>query len=53
MKLNQFRIAFVAYRDIKDAQRFEVFPFNMDVSAFESFVANVEAKGGDDTPEDV
>ena len=52
-KINQFRVAFVAYRDISDAQRFEVFPFSMDTAAFKEFVSNLKADGGGDACEDV
>jgi hypothetical protein len=49
------RVAFVGYRDIKDATRFEVFDFHeaADFAALKTKIGNVKATGGADAPEDV
>lgn len=47
------RMAVVAYRDVDDANRFEVLDFVSSVEEFESFVATIAAKGGGDLPEDM
>ncbi|KAG7364997.1 alpha-kinase family protein [Nitzschia inconspicua] len=47
------RVAVVGYRDISDANRFEVLDFTTSINDFESFVAKLVAEGGADAPEDV
>lgn len=47
------RIAVVAYRDFRDAKRFEIFPFDESVDAAHNFLASIIANGGGDNPEDV
>jgi hypothetical protein len=53
MPSSRFRLAFVGYRDIHDANRFEVRDFSEDVAALTAFIHSVTASGGNDTPEDV
>ena len=43
----------MGYRDIHDANRFEVRDFSEDVAALTAFIHSVNASGGNDTPEDV
>ena len=47
------RIAFVAYRDITDGQRFDVIDFTEDVDKVKSKISAQSAMGGGDFPEDV
>ena len=47
------RLAAVAYRDIRDKNRFEIFDFNKSIKLFESFLGRLKAIGGDDGPEDL
>lgn len=47
------RLAAVAYRDYNDQPMVEKLPFTLDVQGFETFVAGLQAKGGDDMAEDV
>lgn len=56
----KLELAFVGYRDNpamaalgKKPDEYPVLPFTTDVAAFETFVADVEADGGEDGPEDV
>jgi hypothetical protein len=49
----RLRLAMVAYRDVSDRHRSEVFPFSESVLEFESFVENLRATGGGDAPEDI
>jgi hypothetical protein len=51
-KLN-LRLAVVAYRDLCDAQRFEVMDFDSSIVRFENFVGSLKAIGGGDGPEDM
>ena len=56
LKVNQFRVGFVAYRDLAHGdKRFEVFPFNMDIAAFKDFVGSLKTDIGanNDPVEDV
>jgi hypothetical protein len=47
------RLAIVGYRDIGDTPRCEVLDFVTSIDSFKKFLANLEAKGGGDTPEDM
>jgi len=47
------KFAFVGYRDISDANQFEILEFTDDVGKLTSFIAGVEAEGGGDEAEDV
>lgn len=47
------RLAVVAYRDFEDAQRIETLDFTNDVTAFRSFVGELQAYGGGDKAEDM
>lgn len=47
------RVAFVAYRDITDAQRFGIFPFTDNIDTIKSAIQRQSATGGGDFPEDV
>jgi hypothetical protein len=47
------RLAVVAYRDLGDAKRFEVFDFITSIDEFESNVSGLYAEGGADAPEDM
>uniref|UniRef100_A0A7S0F6H6 Alpha-type protein kinase domain-containing protein n=1 Tax=Craspedostauros australis TaxID=1486917 RepID=A0A7S0F6H6_9STRA len=47
------RLAFVAYRDLCDTNRFEVLDFVKDAGRFQTFVGGIRASGGGDTPEDM
>jgi hypothetical protein len=47
------RLAIVGYRDINDTPRCEVLDFVTSVDSFKEFLANLRAKGGGDTPEDM
>jgi hypothetical protein len=49
----QIRLAFVGYRDIKDAVPFETLQFTESVDQFYSFCGSLVATGGEDEPEDV
>ena len=49
----QLRIAFVGYRDYSDKTRLVVLAFTSKIDAFENIVAQQEAKGGGDGPEDI
>lgn len=50
---SEVRIAIVAYRDIKDNKRFEVLKFTILVDEAKIFLDQLNAEGGEDTPEDV
>ena len=50
---SRFRAAFVGYRDLCDAERFVLHPFNENVDALIASIRSVRADGGGDTPEDV
>ena len=47
------RVAFVGYRDVNDARRFEVLDFTQNLDHATKFIASMEATGGDDPAEDV
>jgi hypothetical protein len=47
------RIGILAYRDIKDQDRFDILDFNDSADIAKSFLGKQAATGGDDTPEDV
>ena len=47
------RLAIVGYRDIDDTPRCEVLDFVTSIDSFKEFLANLETKGGCDTPEDM
>ena len=47
------RVAFVAYRDITDAIRFDIFEFTDDIDSIKSAIQKQSATGGGDFPEDV
>jgi len=47
------RVSFVGYRDHCDSQRFSIQPFSNDIDKVKNFIANVNATGGGDTPEDL
>ena len=47
------RVSVVGYRDIKDARRFEVMPFNEDTEEVKKFIGAIKAEGGKDMPEDM
>jgi len=47
------RLAVVAYRDIGDTRRFEVFDFHTSIEKFESNLSGLRAEGGEDAPEDM
>ena len=49
----QIRLALVVYRDLEDAQPFEVSPFSSSISVFEAVIGAVVAGGGGDQCEDV
>jgi len=49
----KYRIGFVGYRDLGDADRLDIIPFTEDVEAFQAKLAPVKAWGGADTAEDV
>ena len=49
----KLRLSFVAYRDFKDVNHFEVLDFTDSIENFKEFCAKLRAKGGGDTPEDV
>jgi len=50
---SEIKTAIVAYRDVKDKKRFEVFPFSESVDEARNFLDNLKADGGNDIPEDV
>jgi len=50
---SEARIGIVAYRDQGDLRRFEIMDFTSSGSEATSFLASLEATGGDDLPEDV
>lgn len=50
---SKVRVAIVAYRDVQDNNRFEVFKFSEDVDKAKTFLDGLVADGGGDTPEDV
>lgn len=50
---SQIRVAIVAYRDIKDANRYKVFHFSEDLDKAKKFLDGLQACGGGDIPEDV
>lgn len=47
------RIAVVAYRDIKDKNRFEVLSFTDSIQDVSKFLGNLKDQGGNDIPDDV
>ena len=47
------KVSFVGYRDIKDAERFDIFDFSSDTDACVTFIDQVNATGGGDLPEDM
>ena len=49
----KLRLAMIAYRDVGDLNRFEVFDFTSSVLDFERFVEALRATGGADFPEDI
>jgi len=49
----QIRLAVVAYRDISDVDRYEVFDFVTCIESFEESVGKLRAFGGNDAPEDM
>ena len=49
----KLRLAMIAYRDVGDLNRFEVFDFTSSVPDFERFVEALRATGGADVPEDI
>ena len=50
---SKVRVGIVGYRDVKDKDRYEVFPFSEDGAKARRFLDGLVASGGDDTPEDV
>lgn len=50
---SQVRLSIVAYRDIEDDNRFEIFPFSECISKAKTFLENLHATGGGDAPEDI
>lgn len=53
MEKLQLRLAFVGYRDVKDAVPFVIHGFDSSVSSFKAVLDEVKAEGGDDICEDV
>lgn len=49
----QIRLAFLAYRDINDHDRFEINDFTEDAQSIINFAQKLQAQGGADGPEDV
>lgn len=49
----EIRLGMLAYRDISDSNRFEIFEFSTNITNFENFVGKLKATGGGDTPEDI
>jgi len=47
------RVAIVAYRDIEDHNRFEIFDFSSSVMDAKNFLNGLKASGGGDGPEDI
>jgi len=47
------RVAIVAYRDIEDHNRFEIFDFSSSAMDAKNFLSGLKAGGGGDGPEDV
>jgi hypothetical protein len=51
--LKDVKIGFLAYRDLKDVNRFEKFGFTDDIPKLEKFIGDLKADGGDDDCEDI
>lgn len=49
----EVRIGIVAYRDVNDLKRFQIFHFQASADEARKFLAGLVAKGGEDIPEDV
>ena len=49
----EIRVSIIAYRDIQDAERFEIFDFSTDYQSAFQFIEQLVAKGGGDAPEDI
>ncbi|CAG8577451.1 15465_t:CDS:1 [Cetraspora pellucida] len=50
----KFWVGFCGYRDHNDQDRLQIFDFTNSIKKFETYITNkVEAKGGEDLPEDV
>jgi hypothetical protein len=51
--IKDVKIGFLAYRDLKDKNRFEKQNFTDNIPLLEKFIGGLKAEGGDDECEDV